>query len=107
MVALKFILTGSFASREFIDRFRAEASAAARLRHPNIVAVHEVGEHERHHYFSMDFIEGRNLTQLVRDEPPSLRQAARHLRLITDAIHHSHERALVRRYLTPSIILFD
>src|SRR5437588_8654914 len=43
-VALKFILTGSFASREFIDRFRAEASTAARLKHPNIVAVHEVGE---------------------------------------------------------------
>src|SRR5436190_3448934 len=107
MVALKFILTGSFASREFIDRFRAEASAAARLKHPNIVAVHEVGEHEGHHYFSMDFIEGRNLTQLVRDEPPSLRQAARYLRLIAEAIQHAHERGIVHRDLKPSNILVD
>jgi WD40 repeat protein/serine/threonine protein kinase len=107
IVALKFILTGSFASREFIDRFRAEASAAARLKHPNIVAVHEVGEHEGHHYFSMDFIDGRNLTQLVRDEPPSLRQAARYLRLIADAIHHAHERGIVHRDLKPSNILVD
>ncbi len=107
IVALKFILAGSFASREFIERFRAEATAAARLKHPNIVAVHEVGEHEGHHYFSMDFIEGRSLAQLVRAEPPSLRQSARYLRLIAEAIHHAHERGIVHRDLKPSNILVD
>jgi WD40 repeat protein/serine/threonine protein kinase len=107
IVALKFILAGSFASREFIERFRAEATAAARLKHPNIVAVHEVGEHEGHHYFSMDFIEGRSLAQLVRAEPPSPRQAAHHLRLIAEAIHHAHQRGIVHRDLKPSNILVD
>lgn len=107
IVALKFILTGSFASREFIERFHAEATAAARLSHPNIVPVHEMGEHEGHHYFSMDFIEGRSLAQLVRAEPPSPRQAARHLRLIAEAIHHAHQRGIVHRDLKPSNILVD
>src|SRR5262245_24962994 len=107
IVALKFILAGSFASREFIERFRAEATAAARLKHPNIVAVHEVGEHEGHHYFSMDFIEGRSLAQLVCAEPPSPRQAARHLRLIAEAIHHAHQRGIVHRDLKPSNIIVD
>src|SRR5262245_11933921 len=54
IVAIKMILAGSFASREFIQRFRAEAQAAASLQHPHIVAIHEVGEYQGQHFFSMD-----------------------------------------------------
>src|SRR5262249_27018198 len=65
-VAIKMILAGEFASPEFVKRFRQEAAAAASLQHPNIVTIHEVGECEGQYYFSMDFVEGRNLAELVR-----------------------------------------
>ena len=52
------LLSGELASRGFVQRFRTEASAAALLQHPNIVATHEVGVHDSQHYFSMDYVEG-------------------------------------------------
>ena len=64
IVALKMILTGQLAAPADVQRFRAEAEAAANLQHPNIVAVFEVGEHERQHFFSMEFIDGQNLADL-------------------------------------------
>ena len=59
IVALKLLPFGEFSRAEVVQRFQAEAAAAAGLQHPNIVAIHDVGEHEGQHYFSMDFIEGR------------------------------------------------
>ena len=66
-VAVKMLLGGPFANEEFVTRFRGEASAAAALLHPNIVAIHEVGCEEGNHYFSMDYIEGPSLADLVRE----------------------------------------
>ena len=65
IVAIKMILAGPFASGPFIQRFRLEAEAAASLQHPNVVAIHEVGEHEGQHYLTMDYVEGRNLAQAI------------------------------------------
>src|ERR1044071_2332148 len=76
IVAVKVLLFGKYSSSEFIQRFRAEAAAAASLQHPNIVAIHEVGEHEGQEYFSMDFIDGQNLADLVRDRPLAAKRAA-------------------------------
>jgi tRNA A-37 threonylcarbamoyl transferase component Bud32 len=107
VVAIKMILTGQFASEEDVRRFQTEAQAAANLRHANIVAIHDVGEHEEQAYFSMQYIEGQSLAELVRDEAIEPRRAAQYLATIADAVHYAHEKSTLHRDLKPSNILID
>ena len=65
IVALKMILAGELATEAEVKRFRSEAQAAASLNHPNIVGIHEVGEHQGHHFYCMPFLKGQNLAELV------------------------------------------
>ncbi|MCW5550760.1 MAG: protein kinase [Verrucomicrobiae bacterium] len=107
IVAVKMILAGSLAGKEFVQRFRTEAAAAAILQHPNIVAIHDVGVHEGRHYFSMDYVEGQSLVQRVGQHPLPANQAARYVALIAEAIHYAHERGILHRDLKPSNVLID
>src|SRR6266511_5957225 len=107
IVAVKMILAGQFAGKQITQRFRGEATAAAVLHHPNIVAVHEVGVHEGQHYFCMDYVEGQNLAQLVGNRPLPARQAARYLKLLAEAIHYAHGQGILHRDLKPSNVLVE
>jgi serine/threonine protein kinase len=107
IVALKMILAGSLAGKEFVQRFRTEAAAAAILQHPNIVAIHDVGVHEGRHYFSMDYVDGQSLAQRVGPQPLPANKAARYVELIAQAIHYAHERGILHRDLKPSNVLID
>jgi tRNA A-37 threonylcarbamoyl transferase component Bud32 len=107
IVAVKMILAGHLASRVDVERFRAEAEAAANLRHPNIVAIHEVGEHHGQHYFSMDFVEGQSLAEIVREGPLPPRTAATYVKQIAEAIHYAHQRGTLHRDLKPANVLVD
>jgi tRNA A-37 threonylcarbamoyl transferase component Bud32/outer membrane protein assembly factor BamB len=107
VVALKMILTGQLAGPEDVQRFRLEAQTAAALQHPNIVAIHEVGEYQGQHYFSMDLVEGQSLADLVRDNPLPPEQAARWVRTVALAIAYAHERGVLHRDLKPSNVLID
>ena len=106
-VAVKMLLAGKFSSPEFVQRFRAEAEAAANLQHPNIVAIHEVGDHEGHQYFSMEYVEGKNLAELARERPLPARRAAAYLKVVAEAVHYAHQRGVLHRDLKPSNILID
>lgn len=106
-VAVKLLLFGRYASDEFVHRFRIEASSAASLQHPNIVAIHEVGVHQDQHYFAMDFVNGPNLAQFVRNEPICPLRAARYAKTIADAIEFAHRRRIIHRDLKPSNVLID
>ncbi len=107
IVAVKMMLFGQLASREFQERFRVEAKAAANLRHPNLVTVHEVGEQEGFQYFTMDYIEGQNLADLVRERPLRPQRAARYVKTIAEAIQHAHAHGVLHRDLKPSNVLVD
>jgi WD40 repeat protein/predicted Ser/Thr protein kinase len=107
LVAVKMILAGEFATPQFVQRFRTEASAAAVLHHPNIVAIHEVGVHAGQHFFSMDFVDGPSLATLVGHQPLPARRAAQYLKTIAAAIHYAHEQGILHRDLKPSNVLID
>src|SRR4030095_1206039 len=107
VVALKMILAGPFASKQTILRFRAEAEAAANLHHPNIVAIHETGEADGRHYFSMDYVEGSNLADLVREGLLPFRKAAEYVQKVAEAVHSAHEHKVLHRDLKPSNVLID
>jgi hypothetical protein len=107
LVAVKTIRAGRFASGDDVGRFHTEAEAAANLQHPNIVAIHEVGEQDGQHYFSMDHVEGKNLAELVRDGPLPAEKAAALLKTIASAIHYAHQRGTLHRDLKPSNVLVD
>lgn len=106
-VAVKMILHGVLAGDTAIARFKAEAAAAAGLSHPNIVAIHEIGEHQGRHFFSMEFVTGRTLAELVRDGPLPTRVAAGYLERVAAAVHYAHERGVLHRDLKPSNIIID
>jgi eukaryotic-like serine/threonine-protein kinase len=105
VVALKMILTGELASPDDIERFRNESRAAAALDHPNIVAVHEVGEHGGQPYFSMDFVAGRSLADVVREGPLPASRAAEYIRAVAAAVQHAHDKGILHRDLKPANIL--
>jgi eukaryotic-like serine/threonine-protein kinase len=107
IVAVKVLLFGQFSSAEFVKRFRAEAEAVASLRHPNIVGIHEVGEHQGQHFFSMDCIEGTDLTRLVHESPLPAAHAASLVKTIAEALEHAHSCGILHRDLKPSNVLVD
>ncbi len=106
-VALKMIRAGALASADEVARFHREAEAAANLQHPNIVAIHEVGEHDGQHYFSMDLVNGRDLGALVAEGPLAPQRAARYVKIIAEAIHFAHQRGTLHRDLKPQNVLID
>jgi hypothetical protein len=107
VIALKLLLPGSLASAADLARFKTEAEATAGLRHPGIVTVHEVGQCDGCHYYSMDFIDGQSLAQRLAAGPLPGRAAARYVAAVARAMHHAHQHGILHRDLKPSNILID
>src|SRR5512133_3159672 len=106
-VALKVISLGQWASKAHLRRFRLEAEAAAKLEHPGIVPIHEVGERDGSCYFSMKFIEGGQLDEVARREPMPIRHAVELIAKIARTVHYAHEYGILHRDIKPGNILLD
>jgi len=106
-VALKVISLGQWASKAHLKRFRLEAEAAARLEHPGIVPIHEVGERDGSCYFSMKFVEGGQLDEVARREPMPPRCAAELIAKVARTVHYAHEHGILHRDIKPGNILLD
>lgn len=111
-VALKMMIDVEFANPEDLLRFRTEAEAVARLRHPNIVQVYEIGAYhpqmgESRPYIALELIIGGSLAQCLLGKPHPPRDAARLIQMLAHAIHHAHLQGVVHRDLKPSNILFN
>ncbi len=104
-VALKMILTGRHARPAERARFQREAEAVARLQHPNIVQIHEVGEQNGLPYFSLEFVNAGSLAQFLGNHPQPPRICAGLVEELALAMHYAHKRGIVHRDLKPANIL--
>jgi serine/threonine-protein kinase len=106
-VAVKMILSGTLATPLERARFRAEAEAAARLHHSNIVTVYEVGEHRETPFFSLRYVEGQTLAERLREGLATARETATILAKVARAVEFAHQAGVLHRDLKPSNILLD
>jgi WD40 repeat protein len=105
VVAVKVLLNGAHADPEELARFRVEAQAVARLRHPNIIQIFDVGACEGRSYLSLEFVEGESLAEKLRVAPLPPREAARLVQTLGQAVQHAHQKGIVHRDLKPANVL--
>jgi tetratricopeptide (TPR) repeat protein len=105
LVALKMILSGAHAGPGELARFCTEGEAVARLQHPNIVQIYDVGELDGRPYFSLELVDGGNLAGKTNGEPQPPREAARLVRLLAEAMNCAHQQGIIHRDLKPANIL--
>jgi serine/threonine protein kinase len=104
-VAVKMLLAGVYASTDELKRFQIEAEAAARLQHPHIVQIYEIGQLDQHPYMSLEYVEGGSLAKQLQGNPLPAQQAAQWLATLARAVHYAHQRGIVHRDLKPSNVL--
>ncbi len=107
VVALKMVLAGEHASPESCVRFLGEAEVVAGLHHPNIVQIHEFGNHEGLPYFTLEYLEGGTLDRRLGGTPLPAKDAARTVEVLARAVHHAHRHGVVHRDLKPGNVLYD
>lgn len=107
LVALKVMKSGQFATEDDVRRFHMEARTSARLQHPNIVSIYDVGKVQDRYFIAMEFVDGPNLAQVIKKKRLSSKESASILRTLAEAIHHSHEVGILHRDLKPSNVLVD
>jgi eukaryotic-like serine/threonine-protein kinase len=104
-VALKMVLAGAHAGAAQLARFQTEAEAVARLQHPNIVQIYDVGELDGLPYFSLEYIDGLSLDQKIHRQPQPPREAANLIETLARAMQYAHENGIIHRDLKPANVL--
>jgi serine/threonine protein kinase len=106
-VALKLLGLGPWTTETHLKRFRREAEAAASLQHPGIVPIYEVGERDGQCYFSMKFVEGGQLDEVVKGQPIPIRRGVELIVKLARTVHYAHEHGILHRDIKPGNILLD
>ncbi|WP_223066476.1 Stk1 family PASTA domain-containing Ser/Thr kinase [Paenibacillus caui] len=105
-VAIKVLRQQFVNDEEFIRRFRREAQSAASLSHPNVVSIYDVGQEEDTHYIIMEYVEGQNLNEIIKERAPlQVDEAVRIASQICDALDHAHHNQIIHRDIKPHNIL--
>ncbi|GIP57997.1 Stk1 family PASTA domain-containing Ser/Thr kinase [Paenibacillus woosongensis] len=105
-VAIKVLRQQFVNDEEFIRRFRREAQSAASLSHPNVVSVYDVGQEDDIHYIVMEYVEGQNLNEIIKERAPlQVDEAIRIASQIADALDHAHHNQIIHRDIKPHNIL--
>jgi HEAT repeat protein/predicted Ser/Thr protein kinase len=107
VVALKVLIAGEGADVVAISRFLREARSAGSLRHPNIITIYEVGEAEGQTYFTMEYVEGKNLADIAKGGGVPIREMIRYVRDVCVALAAVHHRGIIHRDLKPENIMVD
>jgi serine/threonine-protein kinase len=105
LVALKMLLAGAYAREEDRERFQREAEAVAKLRHPNVVQIYDVGDSEGRPYFTMELVEGGSLAQQLAGMPQPARQVAALVASLAQGMQTAHLAGIVHRDLKPANVL--
>lgn len=106
IVTIKVLRPEFTSDQEFVERFRNEAQAVARLSHPNIVSIYDVGQEEDTHYFVMEYIEGQNLKEVIKEKGPlPLNEAVNIAKQICEGLGHAHDNGIIHRDVKPHNIL--
>jgi WD40 repeat protein/tetratricopeptide (TPR) repeat protein len=105
LVALKMILHGAQVGEQGLARFRMEAEALARLQHPHIVQIHEVGEADGRPFFCMEYVEGGSLDRKLNGTPLAAQAAAQLVLPLARAMHAAHQEGIIHRDLKPQNVL--
>jgi serine/threonine protein kinase len=107
LVALKMILAGSQAGEDMLQRFQAEAEAVAKLQHPNIVQIYDVGRHDGCPFIALEYVDGVSLDKHLAATPQPPEQAARLVATLAEAMQAAHERGILHRDLKPANVLLQ
>jgi len=106
-VAIKTLLSGEQATEEFLQRFQREARTAAKLSHPNIVPIYDIGAEGKLHYIVMEYVEGRSLKQILEEKKLEPEKSLRIAYTVARALQFAHDHKIVHRDVKPANLLID